>query len=67
MEIQGYKNVLNFVRNFINEHGFSPSIREIGAGVGVNSTSQVDFYLKGLEEDGKIRRTRLVARSIVLI
>ena len=61
------------VYKFIVEHkvahdGTSPSIREIGRECGIPSTSVVSYYLKVLEEDGKILLVGENApRSIVVI
>ncbi len=44
--------ILNFVNQFVQENGFAPSIREIGAAVGLNSTASVSYQLKQLQEKG---------------
>lgn len=44
--------IFRFIVRYISEHAFSPSIREIGRGVGIASTSTVHHHLKKLEEDG---------------
>lgn len=61
------QQVLDFVRGYWRENQFSPSIREIGAHIGIDSTSLVQFYLDKLQEAGKIRRNKSIARSIVVI
>lgn len=63
---QRHYQILRFLREFRDEHGFSPSIREIGAAVEVDSTSLIGFYLAGLEDAGLITRKQRIARSIVL-
>lgn len=45
-------SIFRFIVRYISEHAFSPSIREIGRGVGIASTSTVYHHLKKLEEDG---------------
>lgn len=57
--------VLSFVRDYIAENGYGPSIREIARGVGLSSTSSVQRHLENLEAAGKIQRTN-AARSIVI-
>ena len=49
------KNILEFINRYWHEHGNSPSIRDItNAGVGVKSTSTVDFHLGVMEQSGDI-------------
>ncbi len=56
--------ILEFLVNFQDEHGYSPSIREIGRYINVDSTSLVDYYLEQLREEGFIERDKRVSRSI---
>jgi SOS-response transcriptional repressor LexA len=35
------------------EHGYGPGLRELGAAIGVASTSQVTYYLNRLREQGR--------------
>ena len=44
--------ILSFVNQFIQENGFAPSIREIGAAVGLRSTASVSYHLQQLQEKG---------------
>ncbi|RYG87626.1 MAG: hypothetical protein EON59_06860 [Alphaproteobacteria bacterium] len=59
--------VLAFVRRHQAERGYSPSLREIGAGVGCRSASQLDISLYSLEEHGFLRRRHNRARAIELL
>lgn len=59
--------ILTFIEKFIDEHGYPPTIREIGAGVGISSTSLVQRYLLALERDGLIKRQPAIARGIRLV
>ncbi|MYS36326.1 hypothetical protein GT025_19640 [Streptomyces sp. SID4920] len=49
--------VLCAVREWIAEHGEGPSVRQIGARVGLSSTSSVAYQFGRLEEIGLISRT----------
>jgi repressor LexA len=61
------EKILRFVNEFINEKGYSPSIREIGANIGISSTSLVDYYLSQLQNDGFITTAeKHVSRSVRL-
>ena len=62
-----HHKIMRFLLKFQNENGYSPSIRQIGEAIGVKSTSLVDYYLKQLEEMGKIERDAHVSRSIRLL
>lgn len=55
---------LNFIETYLHVNGFPPTVREIGEGIGVTSTSLVSYYLKGLEEQGFITRESAVSRGI---
>jgi len=46
------EQILNFVSRFIQENGYAPSVREIGAGVGLRSTASVSYHLKALQDKG---------------
>ncbi len=59
--------VLAFIRKYIRQNGFPPSLREIGDGVGLSSLSSVTHQLLQLERFGKIRRNPAISRSIVLL
>jgi repressor LexA len=61
------QSILRFIRQFIEEHDYPPSIRQIQDGCGISSTSVVDYNLKKLEGDGYIRRDREVSRAIELL
>jgi repressor LexA len=61
------QSILRFIRQFIEEHDYPPSIRQIQDGCKISSTSVVDYNLKKLEGDGYIRRDREVSRAIELL
>ena len=44
--------ILEFVNQFMQENGFAPSVREIGAAVGLRSTASVSYHLQQLQEKG---------------
>ncbi len=46
--------ILEFVNRFVQENGFAPSVREIGAAVGLRSTASVSYHLQQLQEKGQI-------------
>lgn len=60
------QEVYDFILSFTSEHGYPPSIREIGAAVGLKSPSTVHFHMKGLEEAGVIVKAEGKTRAISL-
>ncbi len=61
------RRILNFLESFTAEHGYPPSIREIGQAAAITSTSVVDYNLRALEREGLIRRDREVSRGLGLV
>jgi len=48
--------ILAFIRDWVEQHGYPPSVREIGEAVGLVSPSSVAYQLKELEKKGFLRR-----------
>ena len=44
--------IMDYVNQFIQENGYSPSVREIGAAVGLRSTASVSYHLQALQDKG---------------
>src|SRR3954454_24978298 len=61
------KNILKYIEDYVDERGYPPSIREIGDRGGISSTSGVDYNLRVLEREGRIRRDREVSRGLELV
>ena len=61
------KKIYAFIKQFTDQHGYPPSVREIGAAVGLKSPSTVHFHLKGLEEAGMIVKAEGKTRAITLV
>lgn len=59
--------ILACVREFTAQHGYAPSIREIGRLCGISSTSVATKNLDKLQRAGLLKRDELVARSIRLV
>lgn len=56
--------ILEFIEQSIREHGYPPTVREIGAAVGLRSTSTVHFHLRALQEQGLLEREPLLTRAL---
>ena len=63
---QRQKRILQFIRDHQSEHGYPPTIREIGNAADISSTSVVDYNLRVLQREGLIRRDREVSRGLGL-
>jgi repressor LexA len=61
------RRILEFIGEFIDEHDYPPSIRQIQEACDISSTSVVDYNLRILERNGYIRRDREVSRAIELL
>lgn len=59
--------VLAFVRSWISEHGYSPSTREIVAGLDVSSTRIVHEALVELRDAGKVDWVPGQARTLRVV
>jgi repressor LexA len=59
--------ILKFIRDFLLDKDYPPSIRDIQDGCDISSTSVVDYNLKALERLGRIRRDREVSRAIEVL
>jgi repressor LexA len=60
------QRILEFLGEYIDDNGYPPSIREIGAAAGISSTSVVSYNLRRLEERGYISRDKEVSRGLKL-
>ena len=61
------ERILEYVNQFVQENGYAPSVREIGAAVGLRSTASVSYHIQALQEkgllitpDGKGRKRSIV-------
>jgi repressor LexA len=56
-----------YVNQFIRENGYSPSVREIGAAVGLRSTASVSYHLQALQEKGLLQAPGAKGRKRALV
>ena len=54
--------ILAFIRTYLLEHNYPPTIREIGAAVRISSTSVVKYNLERLQEKGYLDRYEEVSQ-----
>jgi len=60
------QQIIDFIRRFLADRQYPPTIRDIVTGCGLSSTSVVNYNLKVLEKEGYIRRHPEVSRGIVV-
>jgi SOS-response transcriptional repressor LexA len=58
---------LQFIRDHIASKGYPPTVREIGAHMGIRSTNGVADHLRALERKGYLQSTDFRARGLRLI
>lgn len=59
--------ILQFIAAYYRDHHYPPSVRDIGEGVGLASSSTVWFHLRELQREGRIQRDPRVPRSILIV
>ncbi|MCI0437788.1 MAG: transcriptional repressor LexA [Chloroflexi bacterium] len=61
------ERILSFIRNFMEERQYPPTVRDIQAGCDISSTSVVDYNLQILQREGFLKREPEVSRGIELL
>ena len=59
--------ILEYVTQFVHENGYAPSVREIGAAVGLRSTASVSYHLQALQEKGLLQSPGAKGRKRALV
>jgi len=59
--------VLNYLRNYIEENGFPPTVREICSELEIKSTATVYSYLERLKELGYLKKSRAKNRALEVV
>ena len=59
--------ILDFIKNYIVNHGFPPTVREIGKSLGISSPATTYVHLENLEKKGFIRKDGSKNRAIELL
>lgn len=61
------QSIYEYICSYSAEHGYPPSVREIGAAVGLASPSTVHMHLQVLQEQGFIKRDSKKPRAIEVV
>lgn len=59
--------ILEFIQEYLGDHGYPPTVRDIGAAVGLTSSSTVHAHLANLEKAGMIRRDPTKPRALEIL
>ncbi len=58
------RRIVDFMRNFVEEKGYAPTMDEVRDALQLSSKSLVEYHLKALEEEGIINRVPELARAM---
>jgi repressor LexA len=61
------REILDYLNDFIQQHGYAPSLEEIGRRFNLSSLATVHKHLSNLQEKGFIRRSWNRSRSVELL
>ncbi len=61
------REILDYLSEFIQQHGYAPSLEEIGKRFGLSSLATVHKHLTNLQEKGFIKRAWNRSRSVEMI
>src|SRR5574341_788598 len=61
------REILDYLNEFIQQHGYAPSLEEIGRRFNLSSLATVHKHLTNLQEKGFIRRAWNRSRSVELL
>ena len=57
------KDVLDYIKSYVANHGYPPAVREIGAALGLNSPATIQSHITALEAKWYIKKTNSKYRS----
>src|SRR5687767_13063989 len=61
------QEIFDFVKRYVGEHGYPPTVRDIGKAIGLTSSSTVHAHLANLERLGLLRRDPTKPRAIEVL
>jgi repressor LexA len=61
------QEIFDFVKRYVGEHGYPPTVRDIGKAIGLTSSSTVHAHLANLEKLGVLRRDPTKPRAIEVL
>jgi repressor LexA len=61
------QQIFDYVKQYVGEHGYPPTVRDIGKAIGLASSSTVHAHLANLEKLGLLRRDPTKPRAIEVL
>ena len=61
------QQILDYVNQFVQQNGYAPSVREIGAAVGLRSTASGSYHLRQLQEKGILQEPGAKGRKRAIV
>ncbi len=61
------REIFDFIKRYSSEHGYPPTVRDIGKAIGLTSSSTVHAHLSNLERLGLLRRDPTKPRTLELL
>ena len=61
------QEIFDFIKRYGSEHGYPPTVRDIGKAIGLTSSSTVHAHLANLEKIGLLRRDPTKPRALELL
>ncbi len=59
--------LLNFIKQYVDDNGYPPTVREMCRAVKVNSTSTIAYHLAKLEDEGSIKKNPNKNRALEIV
>lgn len=67
VKVSKEEQLFNFIKNYQNENGYPPTVREMCKSMKVSSTSTIFYYLNKLEKSNKIKKSPNKNRALEII
>jgi repressor LexA len=61
------QEIFDFIKRYAGEHGYPPTVRDIGKAIGLTSSSTVHAHLANLEKVGLLRRDPSKPRALEVL
>ena len=61
------REIFDFIKSYSADHGYPPTVRDIGKAIGLTSSSTVHAHLSNLEKLGLLRRDPTKPRALELL
>jgi len=61
------KDVLDYIKSYVAEHGYPPAVREIGKALGLNSPATIQSHINALKEKGFIKKENSKYRTLEIV